>query len=473
MNWKKRVKKDFEEKMDCPLTFDVEKLESNAKVKKPKWPRVVAAFAICIPLCIIAIPFVSMFFDAKESFSLKRIKYSIQDIALIQSSSFKNLNTIQYPSNTRKDLMVSEEYRSSFQSFTNTIYHQMDQQQNLAFSPMGLYSSLHLLSYGTSYDEINQLLGMDRLSRESSFKNMIENNYFANEKGTIQLSNATFLSNAYAYRQTFVDHMTDMYAEAYQMDFNNEKDVDQMLEWVNQKMGEEGFLKQKDLKINVDAETVLYLFSSLYFNNQWFHKFPTSSNTEDIFTLENQQTMTTTYMNNTYFGDLYDYGDFVSCFNYYENGLKIEYFVPKQQQHSIYDLTRDVDLFDKSNATYYKNCMIQLSVPRFQTSSSYDFSETLAKCGLANCFDKTRNTFNLIFENTNKPIFLDIVQQKNRIDFHEDGTIVKSLTISSLAAGSAGPGDDHQYQVNLNQPFIYIIYDNQSLPLFMGTVDRP
>lgn len=479
MKLKKKLKKDFEEKFEHPLTFDTDQLEVNAKVKKAKWPRVVGILAGCLLVCAITIPTTcvlikdkEILFDIEESFSLEKKDYTIHEVELIHSSSFKNLNTVQPLSESRKNATISDDYRSAFHAFTNTMYHQMSKKDNLAFSPMGLYSLLHLLSYGTSQNDMDSLLGLNQTAREPDFLRMLMNNNFSTETGTIQLSNAIFLTNRFPYQPSFVNHMTDHYTEAYQMDFMKDADVSKMIDWTNQKMNADGFLQKKDLRIT--EQTAFYIFSSLYFNNQWLHKFASSSSVEDVFTLANQKTVTATYMKNTYCGDVYDYGDFVSCFNYYANGLKIEYFVPKATQDNIYDLTKDFNFFDKSTAIYLEDCTIDLSVPRFTTESFYDFSDTLKQCGLANCFDSEQNAFDAMFEtplDTN--IYLETIKQKNKIDFHEDGTIIQSLTIGTGSSTTAAPGFDDLYHVTLNQPFIYIIYDNQSLPLFMGSVDQP
>ena len=41
-------------------------------------------------------------------------------------------------------------------------------------------------------------------------------------------------------------------------------------------------------------------------------------------------------------------------------------------------------------------------------------------------------------------------------------------------AGAAGPAEERdEYQVDLNQAFIYVIYDKSNIPLYVGCVDNP
>ena len=116
-----------------------------------------------------------------------------------------------------------------------------------------------------------------------------------------------------------------------------------------------------------------------------------------------------------------------------------------------------------------------MSVPRFNSSSKIDFAEALKKVGLTKSFDKTSLAFNKAFKNLpeDTSIYLKTIKQKNKVAFNEDGTTIKSLSFSLLDGAMAAAPMDNGYRVNLNQPFIYIIYDNNSLPLFMGTVDNP
>jgi hypothetical protein len=73
-------------------------------------------------------------------------------------------------------------------------------------------------------------------------------------------------------------------------------------------------------------------------------------------------------------------------------------------------------------------------------------------------------------ENEDKSFWLDFSKQKNAISFKEDGTEIVSVTVTSgYGATSAAPVYG-TYRVNLNQPFVYCIYDSNGLPIYMGNV---
>ena len=96
--------------------------------------------------------------------------------------------------------------------------------------------------------------------------------------------------------------------------------------------------------------------------------------------------------------------------------------------------------------------------------------------GLSVLFDKYSKSFNGAFEelDENVSIYLDFVKQKNNISFTETGTTIKSIAFTGFMAGAAGPAEERDvYQVDLNQPFIYAIYDQSNIPLYVGCVDNP
>jgi serine protease inhibitor len=77
-----------------------------------------------------------------------------------------------------------------------------------------------------------------------------------------------------------------------------------------------------------------------------------------------------------------------------------------------------------------------------------------------------------IYTDEADPIFISECKQKNKVSFNEDGTTIKSVTWTGFGAGSAGPMPDG-IEVQLNQPFIYVIYDENDLPLYVGNVVNP
>ena len=68
------------------------------------------------------------------------------------------------------------------------------------------------------------------------------------------------------------------------------------------------------------------------------------------------------------------------------------------------------------------------------------------------------------------------IKQRNEVDFSEDGTVVKSLSMAELGIkplSSSTIRINEVLDIKLNQPFIYIIRDINKNPIFVGHVDNP
>ncbi len=475
--FKNQVKKDLMDKTHIPFTFDKNLLPSNTE-KKVHYKRMIRNTCIimvsCLLLTIVSIPLFA-FMNVESSYRKIKKDYSIHQLNLIESSSFKKLNEVNYPDiHQQYNLTLSSEYKESMVDFAYQVYQNTEQIDNFSFTPVGLYSNLFVASLASQNDEVlkdfDNVLGLSFQERKENFVKMYQKDYFSNSNGTLQMYNSVFLTNQYSINNDFLHSLSDCFVEAYQLNFSSNKDVNQMLSWVDQKLNTNHFLEKEDLQI--DEYSAMYILSTFYFDNRWYHSFQTSSSYQDKFYIDSNHAIDANYMMHTYYGQIYEYDHYVSCYDYYENGMKIQYLVPKEQKDNIFTLVENKN-FLKETGTLKDNIIIQLSALKFDVTFFQDFTQTLKKMGLVNAFDDDVPAFNYVFnENLNQNIFLSFVKQKNNISFTEDGTTIKSVTFSGLKSTSAAPYDD-TYEVSLNQPFIYVIYDSNDLPLFIGNVNHP
>lgn len=488
MNDEKKVFNHLNEIIDFNLDYsslsnriDFDKYSSLLKRNKIK--KIISncclTFACLLLFTIIAFPFLFIF-NFKISTSFKRFnqRYSQSEIALIENNSFKKLNNIIYP-NTTDIKPVDLEYQQAIYNFAYSIYKEISSTDNLIFSPLSLYSNLDIVSLGSQNEDVlrefDQVLGLTRYSREKNYKNMYKSNYYYNDDGTCQMYNSVFLSNTYDYNSSFIQILDDYYTEAYQLNFNNQDDVREMVKWVNQSVQDNNFLNIND--INLKDETLVYFFSTLYFKNKWANKYSSNKNTTDSFYLSNNEKINdVTYLNHKYFGTVYDYGTYLSVYDYYRNGQKIQYLVPKELDNDIFSLIDGNNFLveDETKKVQSKNnrkdIIVDLSLPKFNTSSFIDFKSSLSNLGLSSIFNSNIDSLNKIFNNTDNPVYVDEIIQKNSISFNEEGTEAKTITIS-VGATSAAPFDGDTYKIQLNQPFIYVIRDKNDLPLYIGNVN--
>ena len=484
-NLKKIVKEDLTNKLDVSLSYDTSKLEvhesSNKKVSYK--PFLIAGICSLITFLLIPTTFIlAIGLNFDDSFKSVKKTYSIHELNNLENKSFKSLNSVTFPDATLKNNILDEQFVKGYNDFSYDIYinSNMHNDNNFSFSPATLYSNLSMISLTINNQEIkaslNDILNSDEQTRNNNYKYFYENNYYANDNGTTQMYNGVFMSNNYDYNEMFINGLSPYYAEAFSLDFNNDKDVSKLLSWVDQKVNSDNYLSKEDLAL--DKNSAIYFISTMYFDNKWALSFDEKHSYEDEFYISLDEAELVTFMNHEYYGDIYDYGSYVSVYDSYSNNRKIQYLVPKSLNDDINDLIKEVNFLkeDESKLLVNENgepILIDLHLPKYSHSNIVDFKNILSKKGLAKIFEKESKALNNAFNNLkeDESIYLSAILQKNEISFTESGTTIKSVNFS-LGAGAAGPGEElDTYIVKLNQPFIYVIYDDNNMPIFIGNVD--
>lgn len=486
---KKVFKQDLIDKTNVNLTIDCQNLDytTNKETQKTnnvfKIIRNLAIALVIIALVIVLTPpaiFLISTIKVKESFKITKKDFSISELNRIENNSFKALNEVTFPSKELKNLKIDNTYLDSYQEFAYTIFNNSSTISDFSYSPMSLYSILLTCLLSTNDNDVkNEIYNLLNCNDFNLIKNnylkMYQNNYFANDSGTIQMYNSIFLNNDYTINTNYIDILKNYYIEAFKMDFNNNNDIDKMLSWIDQRLQEKNFTNKEELQI--DDNVTFYLFNTLYFNNKWLNKFNNKDTYQDIFYNQNKKHVKVSYMNHSYIGKIYDYDSYISCYDYYENKQKIQYIVPKEIDNNLKDLITNINFLKENEDNLIvskknKRLIIDLSVPKFQKNNLIDLTNTLKNLGVNKMFDEDSYAFNHIYTNCDDSIYCKFIKQKNILSLDEDGTTIKSLSMAKMGNSSAGKIEEDIYEVKLNQPFIYVIYDQQDLPIYIGQVDN-
>lgn len=489
---KKQFKNDLEEKMDVDLSFEHSKLEKNVKVQHRLSPaRVAVITSLSAAGLLITAPVVLILAATLRTISSVKTttkKYSVQEIKMAERNTFKPLNSVTYPDQERpaRSTLSTEEmvaYNNYVSAFYQGIISSNSASKNYSFSPINAYSILNELALASSRDELterfNSLLGLDEEGRRALIVKAMKANSYGSESNTTQIKNSAFFTNEYPYNQDYVNKLTNLYCEAYQLDFS--KDLDKMLEWAEKATNTKNFIDEKFL--GLDEESVIVYFSTIYFKNAWQSKYIKSNNIKDKFYLSGDVTTDVTYMKHSYdTTGYYDYGKYISFSDYYYQGQKVTYIVPKEHEDDIYELTKGINIFEEDNDKFVTNehqyIMVNLKTPKFSLSCESSFIDALKNIGFEDIFNRNINSFNGAFDHhvEGDNFYLQKMKQKNSAEFNEDGSIVKSLTmaVGGMARSAAMTSEAIKtLDVSLDQPFIYIIRDINGLPIYVGHVDNP
>lgn len=470
---KKEVKEDFIKKSGQTFSFDTKDLPFEEKKRKSHIGLLISLTAITA-LVVFTIPLAASFFNTKSSYKTTRKYYSPEQIKYIEEATFKPLNEVEYPSFRGVD-SPSQTYIDTVNNVSQNIYQKITKQENMIFSPYSLFSNLLMMeSLTTEQETINafsDFFGVEKGYLNDDYLKNYRQNFFLNDRGSVKLYTSAFFNYALPLNDEVVPLLTKWYCEAYQADFFNDNDINKILKWVDQKINASDFINKKDL--NIDENTFILFMQAMYFNQQWQNKYSSSLTAKDDFYLSKNDKVEAYFMNHEYFGDVYLYDDYLSVIDYYCNGYSVKYIEPTNDDN-IYEIIEknNINIFKEDESKKIQNVLIDLFVPKFDVTSSIDLTDLLINCGLEPLFKGS--PFNNLYTDLKgyTSVSLKYIKQKNKITFNEDGTEAKTLTFS-MADGNTAPAPFDVSTICLNKPFIYIIYDQNQIPLYVGHMDNP
>lgn len=420
-------------------------------------------------------------FEFENSGRMIKKTYSINEIKNLENNSFKSLNNVDYPSNSKKkSLSVDDDYVLAINNFANNINTYLNSKEdNVFYSPLSLYLHLDIISNLTDdskiKDEFNNLLSLSQDKRNKNYINAYLNNFYLATGATTQIYNGLFVDNKHEFNDQLLSLLTEKYVETFSLNYDNEKDISKILKWADEKNDTKNMLSKEDLEI--DEESIMNLISILYYKNNWKTKFYKQNTYQDYF-YGNNYNNKVKFMKHNYIGEAYDYGTHYVVYDYYNNDYKIKYIVPKNN-NKIDDILKNNNIFKNDIRHLIKNKensnpVIKLCVPKIDYNYTLNFKEILTDLGLNKTFDENYKAFNYSFKNLTEEdnVYLKYVKQKNMIEFTEDGTIAKTVTFSGFDSKNASEYILETLIIKLDHPFAYIIEDNSSLPVYYGIVNQ-
>ena len=346
--------------------------------------------------------------------------------------------------------------------------------ENRLWSPVNAYIGLAMvteLTEGESRRQILDLFGAedaDALRRQVS---AVWESTYRDEKGreVSSLANSLWLEKGLSYQRKAINRLADDYhASVYRGDLGSATMNRAIAVWLDSNTG--GLLKDAAQKIDLAPETVLALYSTIYFQAKWSEQFSRSNNTTDVFHAFGGD-VTATFLNKKSSDMYYYWGDTFSAVSLsLKNGSSMWFILP-DEGCSTGDVLSDgqyMEMLVQQDWENKKYMMVNLSVPKFDVSSTMDLKDGLQQLGVTDVFTMGRADFSAITGDT--PLFLSAANQSVRVQIDEEG--VKAAAYIELPlCGSAAPPDEIIDFV-VDRPFLFAI-TKSSIPLFMGTVHQP
>ena len=348
--------------------------------------------------------------------------------------------------------------------------------ENTLWSPLNAYIGLSMLAEitdGDSRKEILDLFGVSDIETLRSQVSAVWESVYEDDGNEISsLANSLWLEKGLGYNQDTMDNLAyHYYSSVYQYDLGSDSANKAIGNWLNKNTG--GMLKDSTDKINLSPDTVLALYSTMFFQAKWSDEFGSKDNSDGVFHGVNGDTAAT-YMNKKlYQMNYYWHDDFSAVSLSLKNGSTMWFVLPDEGKATA-DILSDGTYGEMissgeteegwQNKKYMK---VNLSVPKFDVSSTVNLKDGLNKLGVTKVFDIENSDFSAITSDT--PVYVSAVNQSARVEIDEKG--VKAAAYIEIPAAGAAMPPEEIIDFVIDRPFVFVI-SKGNLPLFTGVVNN-
>lgn len=375
------------------------------------------------------------------------------------------------------------EYKASIDSFTRESMNAFltgENSSNVLYSPINAYFSLGIMAEmtdGNSRNQILSLMGVPDIETLREYSNtMWKSNYSDDGAITSVFANSVWLDESFTYNSDTLDILSDKYyASAFSGKMGSDSYNAALQEWLNTNTG--GFLEKEAQDINLTPNTVIAQASTIFFRGKWDWKFNKELTKPDIFTTAVGEEITCDFMHSSH-ESIYYWGEGYAAVNLpfaAYNNVKMWFFLPDEGVTAD-ELIKSGAITDLTSKEYFeitdkKRLIVNMSIPKFDVSSSFDLREGLEDMGITDIFEGNKADFTSILGENSEGASVSKSNHSVRVAIDEEGCTATAFTVIS-ADGAAAPPDD-EVDFILDRPFVFVITGVSNDPLFAGVINNP
>ena len=350
-------------------------------------------------------------------------------------------------------------------------------EENRVYSPLNVYMALAMLAEltdGNSRQQILDLLGSGSIEELRAQAGDVWNANYRNDGATTcVLASSVWLDQDISFVQETMDTLArNYYASSYQGEMGAEEFNQALQSWLNEQTG--GLLKEQAGQIEMDANTILALATTIYFRAKWADEFSVSGTAPGVFHAADgdvkcdfmHQSGSKTY----YWGD-----KFSAVAQGFENIGGSMWFILPDEGVGVDELLTDGQVMEFLLAggewENSKYLIVNLSVPKFDVTSQMELGEGLRALGVTDVFDYVVSDFSPMTEDTDE-VYVSTAQHDARVTIDEEGCTAAAYTVILAVTGDPMPPDE-EIDFVADRPFLFVITGADGLPLFVGVVNRP
>ena len=349
-----------------------------------------------------------------------------------------------------------------------------DGDENVFFSPVGIYIAFSALYEGARHDTARQILDTlglepDTAARHAAVSQFTSHINWEDPNTTLSVASALWLAERFEVYDSYVEPVRDHYGahvEALDLPGSGERMIDA---WVADSTN--GAIKDVVSSRDLTVHTVAVITNAVYFTGEWEHRFPQRITHMGTFWKNDSSGVEAHFMSNE--------GLFYHAALDDAQMLRLPYKGDRLSMLVILPDDRDGigqlgESLGAGVVARWKERMVltdvTISMPKFTMSPKYDLKAVLGGLGITDVFDAGLSDLSGIGDAGGLPVFVSSASQKTFVDVDEVGTEAAATTMA--AAKAVEQRQSTKFVVD--HPFIFVIHDDETgAILFMGRVSDP
>uniref|UniRef100_A0A8C2VYV6 Serpin family A member 9 n=2 Tax=Chinchilla lanigera TaxID=34839 RepID=A0A8C2VYV6_CHILA len=300
------------------------------------------------------------------------------------------------------------------------------------------------------------------------FQHLVHAVNIPNKELDLRMGSALFVKKGLQLQASFLDRAKRLYgSKVFSMDFSEAFTAQR----INRYVEKETKGKVMNLIQDLDPLTVMVLVNHILFKAKWMKPFnPADTHKSFPFLVDEQTTVHVPMMQQMgTFAFGVDSKLNCSVLQMDFRGDAMAFFVlPGEGKMRQLEEKLSARMLRKWSHSLQKR-QIEVFIPKFSISASYDLETILPKMGIRDAFSK-----NADFSGITKTGFLQVSKATHKavLDIGEEGTKAVAATATKLIVRSKDTPSSSA--ITLNRPFLmFVVQEDRNAVLFMGKIENP
>ncbi len=333
--------------------------------------------------------------------------------------------------------------------------------ENVVLSPLSIQIALAMTAEGANGDtrtELSDLMGGENaLAQLPNYISSLS----SKREHEFHIANSLWLRDDFLLNDEFSSAIREKYGARCESRKFNDNTKNEINGWIDENT--DGLIK--DTLRDISSDNVMYLINALVLNAEWMSPLTAHEGAFENAYGEKQDVKTLTANDHTIIFENSDVKGFKTA---YKGGSSFVALMP-DKGIALSEYIGSLDE-DKLKSIFASGKEGNAEFPAFKSEFEVELSELLKKMGVTAPFDKNKADLSKMLKYPSSDLVVSNILHKSAVEINAYGVHAAASTIVTVVPTST-PMQEIKKSVVVDRPFIYMITDENDVPLFVGTVN--